>query len=142
MAPLFVMIFGWVGFRLMGALGMLQAGATWSGALRYAMAAMFIFTAVSHFHPRTRPDLIRMVPPILPMPGVLVTLTGIVELIGALCLLMPPLIPLAAAVLSALLIVMFPANIYAAVNNLTVGGRPATPLALRLPLQLFWIGVL
>src|SRR5688572_1511068 len=124
MAPLFVMIFGWVGFRLMGALGMLQAGATWSGALRYAMAAMFIFTAVSHFHPRTRPDLIRMVPPILPMPGVLVTLTGIVELIGALCLLMPPLIPLAAAVLSALLIVMFPANIYAAVNNLTVGGRP------------------
>jgi len=142
MAPLVVMIVGWVGFRLMGALGMLQAGATWSGALRYAMAAMFIFTAVSHFHPRTRPDLVRMVPPIFPMPGLLVTLTGIVELIGALGLLIAPLVPLAAVMLSGLLIVMFPANIYASVHNLTINGRPATPLALRLPLQLFWIGAL
>jgi uncharacterized membrane protein len=142
MAPLVVMIFGWLGFRLMGALGALQAGATWSGALRYAMAAMFIFTAVSHFHPRTRPDLIRMVPPILPTPGLLVTLTGILEAIGALGLLVPPLVPLAAVALSGLLIAMFPANIYSAINNLTVGGRPATPLALRLPLQLFWIGAL
>ena len=142
MAPLIVMIVGWLGFRLMGGLGLLAAGVTWTGALRYAMAAMFIFTAVSHFHPRTRPDLIGMVPPILPMPGLLVTLTGILELIGALGLLVPPLVPLAAVVLSGLLIAMFPANIYAAVNNLTIGGRPATPLALRLPLQLFWIGAL
>ena len=142
MAPLVVMIFGWVGFRLMGALGTLQAGATWSGALRYAMAAMFIFTAVSHFHPRTRPDLISMVPPMLPMPGVLVTLTGILEAIGALGLLVPPLVPLAAVALSGLLIAMFPANIYAAINNLTIAGRAATPLALRLPMQLFWIGAL
>ena len=142
MAPLVVMIFGWVGFRLMGALGTLQAGATWTGALRYAMAAMFIFTAVSHFHPRTRPDLIRMVPPILPMPGLLVTVTGILEAIGAVGLLVPPFVPLAAMALSGLLIAMFPANIYAAVNNLTIAGAPATPLALRLPLQIFWIGAL
>jgi uncharacterized membrane protein len=83
-----------------------------------------------------------MVPPILPMPGLLVTFTGIVELIGALGLLIPPLVPLAAVVLSGLLILMFPANIYASVHNLTIGGRPAAPLALRLPLQLFWIGAL
>ena len=142
MAPLVVMIFGWVGFRLMGALGTLEAGATWSGALRYAMSAMFLFTAISHFHPRTRPDLIAMVPPLFPMPGVLVTLTGILELLGALGLLVPPLIAPAALALSGLLIAMFPANVYAAVNNLTIGGRPATPLALRLPMQLFWIGAL
>ena len=121
---------------------MLSAGATWIGALRYAMSAMLIFTAVSHFHPRTRPDLIRMVPPFLPLPGVLVTLTGILELAGALGLLIPPLIAPAALALSGLLIAMFPANIYAAVNNLAIGGRPATPLAIRLPLQLFWIGAL
>ena len=142
MAPLIVMIVGWVAFRLMGALGLLSAGATWSGSLRYAMAAMFIFTAISHFHPRTRPDLVRMVPPILPMPGVLVTLTGILELAGALALLIPPLIAPAALWLSALLIVMFPANIHAAINDLPIGGRPATPLAIRFPLQLFWIGAL
>ena len=142
MAPLIVMIVGWLGFRLMGALGLLSAGATWTGSLRYAMAAMFIFTAISHFHVRTRPDLVRMVPPILPMPGVLVTLTGILELVGAWGLLIPPLVAPAALMLSVLLIAMFPANIYAAINNLPIGGRPATPLAIRFPLQLFWIGTL
>ena len=142
MAPLVVMLGGWLAFRLMGATGMLSAGATWIGALRYAMSAMFIFTAISHFHPRTRPDLVRMVPPFFPMPGALVTLTGILELAGALGLLVPPLIAPAALALSGLLIAMFPANIYAAVNNLTIGGRQATPLAIRLPLQLFWIGAL
>ena len=142
MAPLIVMIVGWLGFRLMGALGMLAAGATWTGALRYALAAMFMFTASSHFHPRTRPDLVRMVPPLLPMPGLLVTLTGILEMAGALCLLTPPLAAPAALALSGLLIAMFPANIHAAINNLPVGGQPATPLAIRFPLQLFWIGAL
>lgn len=142
MAPLVVMLGGWLAFRLMGAMGMLSAGATWIGALRYAMSAMFIFTAISHFHPRTRPDLVRMVPPFFPMPGALVTLTGILELAGALGLLVPPLIAPAALALSGLLMAMFPANIYAAVNNLTIGGRQATPLAIRLPLQLFWIGAL
>jgi uncharacterized membrane protein len=136
------MLVGWLGFRMMGAAGMLAAGATWSGALRYAMSAMFIFTAISHFHPRTRPDLIRMVPPFFPRPGLLVTITGILELLGGLGLLVPPYVQLAAVALSALLIAMFPANIHAAVKNLTIGGRPATPLAIRLPVQLFWIGAL
>ena len=142
MAPLFVMIVGWLGFRLMGVAGVSEAGATWTGALRYAMAAMFIFTAVSHFHPRTRPDLVRMVPPFFPLPGLLVTLTGILEVLGAFGLLIPPLISPAALALSGLLIAMFPANVHAAVNDLPIGGRPATPLAIRLPLQLFWIGAL
>src|SRR5687768_10605210 len=115
MAPLFVMIVGWLGFRLMGAIGVSEAGATWSGALRYAMAAMFIFTAVSHFHPRTRPDLVGMVPPFFPLPGLLVTLTGILEVLGAFGLLIPPLIAPAALALSGLLIAMFPANVHAAV---------------------------
>lgn len=142
MAPLVVMLGGWLAFRLMGAMGMLSAGVTWTGALRYAMSAMFIFTAISHFHAKTRPDLIRMVPPFFPMPAVLVTLTGILEFAGALALLVPPFIAPAALALSGLLIAMFPANIYAAHNNITIGGRPATPLAIRLPLQLFWIGAL
>ena len=142
MAPLIVMIVGWLGFRLMGALGLLGAGNTWIGALRYALAAMFIFTAVSHFHPRTRPDLIRMVPPLFPRRDLLVTLSGILEFVGALGLLVPPFVALAALALSGLLVAMFPANIYAAQHQLTIDGRPATPLAVRLPLQLFWIGAL
>ena len=142
MAPLIVMIVGWVVFRLLGAVGALNAGASWSGALRYALAAMFLFTAASHFAPRTRVDLVRMVPPVFPRPDLLVTITGIFEFVGAIGLLLPPFVPLAALALSVLLIAMFPANVYAAQHELTIGGRPATPLALRFPLQLFWIGAL
>lgn len=142
MAPLIVMIVGWLVFRLLGAVGALSAGGSWSGALRYALAAMFIFTAASHFAPRTRPDLVRMVPPVFPRPALLVTMTGILEFLGAVGLLLPMFVPLAALALSVLLIAMFPANIYAAQQALTIAGRPATPLALRFPLQLFWIGAL
>jgi uncharacterized membrane protein len=142
MAPLVVMIVGWVVFRLLGAVGVLSAGGSWSGALRYALAAMFLFTAASHFAPKTRGDLVRMVPPAFPRPDLLVTITGIFELLGAIGLLLPPFMPLAALALSVLLIAMFPANIYAAQHELTIGGRPSTPLAIRFPLQLFWIGAL
>ncbi len=143
MAPLVVMLFGWVGFRILGAVGSLSEAGTWTGALRYAMAAMFLFTAGSHFAARTRADLIRMVPPALPAPGLLVTLTGILEFLGAIGLLMPPpLSGLAALALSVLLIAMFPANIYAAQKHLTIAGQPVPPLAIRLPMQLFWIGAL
>lgn len=142
MAPLVVMIVGLFGFRLMGELGMLTAGDTWTGALRYALAAMFLFTGVSHFAPRTRPDLVRMVPPALPKPALLVTITGVFEIAGAIGLLLPPFVNLAALLLGFLLIAMFPANIYASQQSLTIAGRPAPPLALRFPLQLFWIGAL
>lgn len=142
MAPLVVMLFGWLAFRLLGELGVVSSGGTWTGALRYALAAMFIFTAGSHFAPRTRQDLVRMVPPVLPKPELLVTMTGIFELLGGIGLLLPPFVSLAALALSILLIAMFPANINAAQQGLTVGGRAATPLALRFPMQLFWIGAL
>ena len=44
--------------------------------------------------------------------------------------------------LAALLTAMFPANVHAARAGLSVGGRRAMPLRFRLPLQLFWIGLL
>jgi hypothetical protein len=59
MAPLIVMLACWLVARSVGTTGLWQAD-SWAGALRIALAAMFVFTAVSHFHPRTRPDLIRM----------------------------------------------------------------------------------
>src|SRR5215470_13335756 len=65
MAPLIVMLVGWLVARSIGAVSVWPPADSWSGALRFALAAMFLFTAGSHFHPRTRPDLIRMVPPSL-----------------------------------------------------------------------------
>src|SRR5262245_39108162 len=89
MAPLIVMIAAWLGARLLGGLTFWTAARSWSGSLRVALAAMFLFTAGSHFHPRTRADLIRMVPPGLPAPAALVTLTGVLEAMGAIGLLLP-----------------------------------------------------
>ncbi len=103
---------------------------------------MFLFTAMSHFLPRTRPDLVRMVPPAMPMPRLLVSLTGVLELAGGIGLLVPALAWLAALALAALLIVLFPANVHAARASLLIAGRRATPLAIRLPLQVIWIGCL
>src|SRR5688500_11960698 len=136
------MIVAWVVARLSGAPGRAPAAATTVGALRFALAIMFFFTGAAHFLPNTRPDLIRMVPPALPFAEHLVTLTGILELAGAIGLLIPSLTSLAAYCLAALLVAMFPANAYAAIAGVEFGGSAASPLVWRLPLQLFWIGAL
>jgi len=142
MAPLIVQLLAWAACLALGRLGALPGAAGPAGALRYALAVMFTFTALSHFLPRTRPDLVRMVPPALPAPGLLVTATGALELAGAAGLLWPPLARPAALGLAALLAALFPANVHAARAGLRVAGRPAMALRWRLPLQLFWIACL
>ena len=142
MAPLIVMLGSWVVVRAIGFIGAWDVADSWSASLRFALAAMFLFTAVSHFHPRTRPDLIRMVPDVLPAPSMLVTVTGVLELLGAIGLLVPGTTAAAAYGLLALLVALFPANVHAARAGLHVAGRPATPLIWRAPLQVFWIAAL
>lgn len=110
----------------------------WPVALRGGLAAMFVLTGVSHFV-GMREDLINMVPPALPEPALLVTLTGILELVGAAGLLSRRTAPWAAGGLSALLVAMFPANVYAAVEGLTLGGDPAMALVPRTLMQLLFL---
>ena len=88
-----------------------------------------------------REDLIRMVPRWLPYPRALVYLTGVFELAGAIGLLIPSLQRLAGLGLVALLVAMFPANMNAASNDITLRGKPPTPLWLRLPMQLVFLGL-
>jgi len=140
MIPLLVMLVAIVAARATGVLGVASMD-SWMTAMRLGLAVMFVFTGVAHFG-RMREDLIRMVPPALPYPAALVTLTGIAELAGAAGLLIPSLSRWAAAALAILLVAMFPANVHAARAGATLGGRPATPLSIRLPLQLLWIGLL
>jgi uncharacterized membrane protein len=141
-APLIVHLIAWAAFWIAGLAGLLPGAATPVGALRFSLAAMFGFTALSHFLPRTRPDLMRMVPPALPAPGLLVSITGLLELAGAIGLLLPAFARMAAYALAALLLTLFPANIHADRAGLQIAGRRATPLRYRLPMQLFWIGCL
>ena len=142
MAPLIVMALVWLVCRALGAIGVFAAAGSAAGALRYALAAMFLFTAATHFMPSTRPDLVAMVPPAFPRPALIITITGVLELAGAVGLLLRPFTVASAYCLAALLIAMFPANVFAAREGLQVAGRDATPLVLRLPMQLFWIGAL
>ncbi|MET7731998.1 hypothetical protein ABZT02_11590 [Streptomyces sp. NPDC005402] len=97
---------------LAGALGVVRLRRP-IAALRGGLAAMFTLTGAAHFI-GMREEIIAMVPSALPAPGLLVTLTGIVELACAPGLLWSRTARSSAAVLSAVLVVMFPANVYAA----------------------------
>lgn len=87
---------------------------SWSAALAIGLAAMFCLTGVAHFVNPLRRDMIAIVPPGLPAPAALVTITGVLELAGALGLLYPPTRVIAAVCLFVLLLTMFPANVHAA----------------------------
>ena len=58
--------------------------------------------------------MIAIVPPRLPAPALLVTITGVLELLGAIGLLLPVTRVAAAVCLLLLMLAMFPANVYAA----------------------------
>jgi uncharacterized membrane protein len=135
--PFYVMLVAIATARLLGVL-VWPALDDWHAATRIGLAVMFLFTGVAHFT-GTRRDLVRMVPPQFPRPAALVTLTGVAELAGALGLLVPLLARTAAYALIALLLAMFPANIYAARIGHVIAGRPHTRLLFRLPLQVLWI---
>ena len=55
MAPLIVMLAAWLVARSVGATGLWLQADSWTGALRIALAAMFVFTAVSHSIPGPGP---------------------------------------------------------------------------------------
>lgn len=142
MAPLVLQLVVWALAWSAGVAGLASSVATPVDALRISLAAMFAFTAVAHFVPRTRTEMLAMVPPALPMPGVLVSLAGGLELAGAAGLLLPSWTLWAALCLAALLVAMFPANVHAARAGVAIAGRRAMAIGPRLGVQLFWIACL
>ena len=115
MAPLITLISVALLLGCAGALGV-RSLRPWRVPLRGGLAAMFVLTGVVHFV-FMRDELIAMVPPQLPAPGLLVTVTGVLELAGAAGLLWGRTAPWAAGGLTLLLIAMFPANVYAALEG-------------------------
>ena len=116
MAPLIVLLVFTTLARAVGALGVGYV-ASRPAATAVGLAAMFIVTGASHFLPARRVGLIAIVPPALKHPAALVAFTGVLELLGAVALLVPleagQLRVAAALSLAVLLFVMFPANVYA-----------------------------
>ncbi|HEY0157626.1 MAG TPA: DoxX family membrane protein [Thermoanaerobaculia bacterium] len=111
----------------------------WRDAARIGIAVMFLFAASSRLSPAITHDLASMIPPPLTGSVWLVYLTGVFEAAGAIGLLLPRYRRLAGICLVLLLVALFPANVYAALNDVTLRGSAAMPLLYRTPLQLLWI---
>ena len=106
---------------------------------RYTLALLFVLAGLWHFvHPAT---YLAIMPPMLPQPLLLVYLSGVAELLGGLGLLPDRTRRLAGWGLIALLVAVFPANVYMALVHEQLG-IPAWVAWGRLPLQLpliWWV---
>jgi uncharacterized membrane protein len=140
MAVLLVLVISFVILRALGWLGVKWL-ASWKDAGRGAMAIMLLFTGVSHFTVMKH-DYLAMIPEPLPRGLWVVYLTGILEIAGAIGLLIPRWRRVAAICLVLLLLAMFPANVNAALNGIPLRGNAPTSLWLRVPMQLLFIGLI
>lgn len=111
-------------------------------AARIGMFTMLSFTAIGHF--MFTKGMTMMVPPFVPLKTAIIYLTGFLEILLGLCLLIPKLSVYAGWVLIAFFILLLPANIYAAAKHVdyqkaTFDGNGLTYLWFRIPLQFFFI---
>lgn len=113
---------------------------------RWLAALFFVVAGLNHFR---QPEIyLGMMPPFLPWPEVLNYISGVVEVLGGLGLLSASTRRLAAWGLLALLVAVFPANIYVALEG-RMPGLDVSPLTLwlRLPFQflfmawVWWVGL-
>jgi uncharacterized membrane protein len=137
MTVLAVLIVSTLIFRGMGAAG-IPAFSTWKDASRTGLAVMLLFTASAHFT-AMRHDLVRMIPPFFPAPMAIVYLTGVLEIAGAVGLLIRRFRAAAGMCLAALFAAMFIANVHASQTGAGLGGQPPTPMLLRAPMQILFI---
>lgn len=104
--------------------------------LMYPMAAFYVYAGVMHFV-KPKPFL-SIVPPYLPAHGLLVALSGVAEIAVGIGLLIPATRVWAAWGLIALLIAVFPANVYMAYGEKFGAISPWIRWG-RLPLQVVLI---
>jgi uncharacterized membrane protein len=139
MAPLVILVISFILLRGVGLLGVRRLS-SWRDAGLYAVAIMFLFTGFTHFT-GMKSDYAAMLPG--PLSGNLgmIYLTGALQIVGAVGLLVPRTRRVAGICLALLLVAMFPGNVYAALNEIEFRGDAPTPLWLRTPIQLFFIGM-
>jgi uncharacterized membrane protein len=110
---------------------------TFKQILKYLLAFAFILAGFNHFI--NSAFYLRMMPPILPAHLFLIYLSGIFQIALGVLLLIPKYTRLAAWGLIALLIAVFPANVYMWMNAELFPEFSNTALFLRLPLQIVLI---
>lgn len=109
---------------------------------RLALAVLFAAAGTAHFLPATRPAFEAIVPPALPAPGTIVAITGVLEILAAVGLLVPRTRRITGWLLALFLVAVFPANVYGAVSGQEVApGVPHPPVLVRGLLQVVLIGL-
>jgi uncharacterized membrane protein len=113
--------------------------------LRVVTAIIFVGMGINHFRPRSASGMARMIPPFLRWEGALkpvnlVYFTGVCEVLGGVGILLPWTRVAAAIALAVFLILVFPANAYAAKHRDRFG-RVAIPFWPRLAAQIVLIAV-
>ena len=102
------------------------------------------FMAAGFLHLVRPAPFLKIVPPWIPMPAAAVLVSGLAEIAGGFGLLIPRLRRPAAWGLAALLIAVFPANVYMATGNIQMTRTPLPSaflwarLALQ-PLLIWWV---
>ena len=105
-------------------------------------AVFYVFAGIMHF---VRPEFyLKIMPPYVPAPDAMVKISGFFEILGGLGLLLPQTRRPAAWGLVALLIAVFPANLYMATNPVEAAATTISPIGRwgRLPFQgvlIWWV---
>jgi uncharacterized membrane protein len=129
-------------FLLLRGIGVLVPWfADWLNCLRGALGAMFLLTASAHWGKR-RPDLIRMVPRAFGNAAGWVTFTGLAEIAIAAGLQIPSVSKWFAIAAIGMLVCIFPANVKASREKLTIAGRPVPGVLVRGVIQIVFIAAL
>lgn len=103
----------------------------------YLMALLYILAGINHFR---KPRLyIKIIPPFFSNPKLLNAIAGAAEIILGILLCIPATSAVAALGIMALLIAIFPANLYMYRNKNANLGLPKWMLLMRLPLQIILI---
>jgi uncharacterized membrane protein len=110
---------------------------------RIAMAIMLLFTAMGHF--MFTKGMALMVPELIPYKEGIVQLTGIIEVGAAVGLVTPSIHYITGVLLNIFFVLMLPANIIAAKQNINLekasyDGPGLAYLWFRIPLQVLFIG--
>jgi uncharacterized membrane protein len=106
-------------------------------AARYAFAVFFIVAGVAHF---IIPEMYkRIIPPYLPAHDAINAISGAAEIIIGALIALPKTQRLGGYLAIALLVAVFPANIYLYQNQHLLPDVPPIGHLLRLPLQLVFI---
>ena len=109
---------------------------------RIALSVMLVFTGIAHFAFTKGMEM--MLPTFIPFKTEVVYLTGIIEFVAAIGILVPAFRSITALLLISFFFLILPANIYAAAKHIdyqkaTYNGSGLNYLWFRIPLQSFFI---